>query len=144
MKSANPYLNFPGNTEQAFTHYSTVFGSELIDVLRFSDFGDNEMGIPEHELHKIAHVALPIGSNNLLMGTDTLESSPPLTNGNNFYVAVETETAEEAERVYTGLSEGGQPVMPLQPTVWAEKYGTCLDRFGVQWMVMYTGNAQFG
>lgn len=33
--------------------------------------------------------------------------------------------------------------MPLQKTDWAEKYGVCADKFGVQWMVNYTGNVQF-
>jgi PhnB protein len=141
MKSADPYLNFAGNTEEAFTFYRSVFGGEFVDLIRFGDFGNNEMGVPEHELDKIAHIALPLGGNRLLMATDTLQGWPPLQMGNNFYIALETDTADEADRLFGGLSQDGRTDMPLQPTSWAEKYGTCVDRFGVQWMVMYTGSA---
>ena len=143
MKTANPYLNFAGNTEEAFTFYRSVFGGEFLSVLRFRDFGDNPMGVPEHELDRIAHVALPLGEGNLLMGTDVLEGWPQLTVGNNLYVSLEAESGEEAERLFDGLSAGGRSEMPLQRTEWAEKYGTCTDRYGVQWMVMYTGSVQF-
>ena len=102
------------------------------------------MGAPESELDRIAHIALPLGKDNILMGTDVLHSMPvKLTVGNNFYIALEAESGEEAEALFNGLSAGGHIQMPLQPTAWAEKYGTCADRFGVQWMVSYTGSVQF-
>jgi PhnB protein len=143
MKSVNPYLNFPGNTEEAFDFYRSVFGGEFQAVVRFRDFGDNGMGAPERDLDKIAHIALPIGSG-LLMATDVLESwHRPLTVGNNYYITLEPETADEADRLFSALSAGGETEMPLQPTEWAEKYGSCIDRFGVQWMVSYTGTVQF-
>jgi PhnB protein len=144
MKSANPYLNFKGNTEEAFNFYKTVFGGEFLAVTRFKDFGDNEMGVPDRDLDKIAHIALPLGKDNVLMGTDVLESMPtPLTVGNNFYITLEPENEEEAEKVFNTLSAGGRIEMPLQTTQWAEKYGMATDRFGVQWMVNYTGNVKF-
>ncbi len=143
MKATNPYLNFAGNTEEAFTFYKSVFGGEFTDFLRFKDFGANEMEVPDNELDKIAHVALPLGANNLLMGTDALEGWEPVTFGNNYSITLEANTDEEAERLFNGLSDGGQNKMPLQRTEWAEKYGECADKFGVQWIVMYTGNVQF-
>ena len=144
MKSANPYLNFPGNTEEAFTFYRSVFGGDFLAVVRFRDFGDNAMGAPESELDRIAHIALPLGETNILMGTDVLGSQgQSLTMGNNFYITLEPESAEEAERLFGSLSGGGRVEMPLQQTEWAEKYGACADRFGVQWMVSYTGSVKF-
>lgn len=144
MKTANPYLNFAGNTEEAFEFYRSIFGGEFLGVTRFRHVGDNAMGAPEHELDKIANIALPLGKNGVLMGTDVLESwGRPLTIGNNFYITIETDSVEEADRLFDRLSEGGNPEMPLQRTEWAEKYGSCADRFGVQWMVMYTGSVQF-
>jgi PhnB protein len=144
MKAVNPYLNFAGNTEEAFTFYKTVFGGEFLGVLRFQDFPGNPMGTPEEDLDKIAHIALPLGPNNLLMGTDTLESAgQSLTVGNNSYIYLETDDAAEAERLFNGLSEGGRVEMPLQKSEWAEKYGVCTDKFGVQWMVSYTGSQTF-
>jgi PhnB protein len=143
MKAANPYLNFKGDTEEAFNFYKSVFGGEFQGVLRFRDMG-NPMGAPENELDKIAHIALPIGPNNILMGTDVLESwNKPFTVGNNFYITLEPETGEEAEKLFNALSAGGQVEMPLERTEWAEKYGACADKFGVQWMVNYTGAVQF-
>lgn len=143
MKTANPYLNFPGNTEEAFTYYKSVFGGEFVDFLRFKDFGGDEMGVPEKDRDKIAHVALPLGENNLLMGTDVVDESVSVTFGNNFYVTVETDSGDEADRLFSRLADGGKIEMPLEQTSWAEKYGACSDKFGVQWMVMYTGNVQF-
>lgn len=144
MKTANPYLNFEGNTEEAFTFYKSVFGGEFLAVIRFRDFGDNGMGVAEADLDKIAHIALPLGPDNVLMATDHLDSLPKeFVPGNNFSISLETDSVEEAERLFEALSEGGQIGMPLQKTSWAERYGMCVDRFGAQWMVNYTGDVQF-
>jgi len=143
MKTANPYLNFPGNTEEAFTFYKSVFGGEFLDVIRFRDFGDNPMGVPDNELDRIAHISLPVGPGNVLMGTDVLASWQPLNVGNNVSITLEAETDEEAATLFDGLSAGGRSKMPLQRTQWAEKYGECADQFGIQWIVMYTGNVEF-
>lgn len=143
MKTVNPYLNFPGNTEEAFTFYKSVFGGEFSDLLSFRDMGDNSMEVPDHELDKIAHIALPLGNDTLLMATDSLEAWEPLRPGNNFYIHLEAESAEEAERLFEQLSAGGSNNMPLQKTEWAEKFGECVDRYSVRWMVMFTGNVEF-
>lgn len=143
MKAVSPYLNFAGNTEEAFRFYQSVFGGEL-QIVRFSDFPDNSMGVPDKDLDKIANIALSLVGDNMLMGTDTLESfGQELTVGNNFSITLETDTAEEAEELFNKLSDGGDVEMPLAETEWAEKYGMCTDKFGVQWMVNYTGNKTF-
>lgn len=144
MRAANPYLNFAGNTEEAFNFYKSVFGGDFRTVVRFRDFGDNSMGIADDELDKIAHIALPLGADNLLMGTDVVKSMPKtLKFGNNFYITLEPESGDEAERLFNALSEGGEIEMPLQKTEWAEKHGSCADKFGIQWMIDYAGNVQF-
>jgi PhnB protein len=143
MKAVNPYLNFAGNTEQAFRFYQTVFGGEL-HIVRFKDFAGNTMGVPEKDLDKIAHIALPLLNDSMLMGTDTLDSfGQKLTAGNNFSITLETDSAEEAEQLFNALADRGKAEMPLAKTEWAEKYGMCTDQFGVQWMVNYTGDMQF-
>lgn len=145
MKTAHPYLNFSGNTEEVFNFYKSVFGVEFLSVVRFKDFGDNGMGVSEEDLNKIAHIALPLGNGVVLMGTDTVESmGKPLTMGNNFYITIDPESSEEADRLFNGLSSDGQIEMPLQKTEWAEKYGSLIDKFGVQWMINYEGNVKFG
>lgn len=144
MKAANPYLNFNGNTEEAFNFYKTVFGGEFLGLLRFRDFGETGMQVPEGDWDKIAHVALPLGNTNILMGTDVLESQgQTLTIGNNVYFNLEADSDEEADRLFNALADGGRVEMPLQKTEWAEKYGICADPFGVQWMVNYTGDVRF-
>lgn len=145
MKLANPYLNFNGNTEEAFNFYKSVFGGEFLAVIRFRDFPDNGMGVAQDDLEKIAHIALTLGKDNLLMGTDVVDSMrKKLTFGNNFYIAVEPDSGREAGELFDALSAGGRIEMPLQRTEWAEQYGVCEDRFGVQWMVNYTGSVEFG
>ncbi len=144
MKVANPYLNFHGNTREAFTFYKSVFGGEFNALITFKDSGGEAMKVPAKELDKIMHVALPIGNGNILMGSDILESQKrPVKAGNNFYIALEADNETEAERVFKGLSAGGKPEMPLQKTQWAEKYGMCVDKFGIGWMVSYTGNVRY-
>ena len=144
MKAVNPYLNFDGNAEEAFEFYRSIFGGEFLGVVRFRHFANDEMRVPEADLDRIAHIALPLGPNNTLMGTDVLESfGHKLSRGNNFAVQLETDSAAEATRVFDGLAEGGTVEMALQSTEWAEKYGSCADRFGVRWMVNYTGDVQF-
>ncbi|MCZ7597858.1 MAG: VOC family protein [Gammaproteobacteria bacterium] len=144
MKSVNPYLNFPGNSEEAFNYYKTVFGGEIMMIVRFRDFGDNGMGVAEEDLDKVAHIALPLGPDHVLMATDCVGSmGKNFIAGNNYYITLEADTGDEADRLFNALSDGGNVEMPLQRTEWAEKYGVCADRFGVQWMVSHTGEVQF-
>jgi PhnB protein len=147
VKTVNPYLNFDGNTEEAFNFYRSVFGGEFLQLVRFKDFGAgaNAMGdLNDDDLNKVAHVGLPLGDGQVLMGTDTLQSlGQKLEIGNNSYIAIEADSPDEAARLFDGLCEGGKVEMPLEAQPWTEKYGSCTDRFGVQWMVSYTGDAQF-
>lgn len=113
--------------------------------IEIRDMGGEAMGVPEKDLDGIANIGLPIGKNNVLMATDTVEAfGMELKTGNNFYIALETETAEEAKKVFAALSDGGSIEMELQKTEWAEIYGSLVDQFDVRWMVMYTGDVQFG
>jgi PhnB protein len=137
------YRGILADVEEAFRFYQTVFGGEL-HIVRFKDFAGNAMGVPDKDLDKIAHIALPLLNDNMLMGADTLESfGQKLTAGNNFSITLESDSAEEAEKLFNALADRGKVEMPLAKTEWAEKYGMCTDKFGVQWMVNYTGDVQF-
>lgn len=137
MAKVNPYLNFLGNTEEAFNFYKSVFGGEFTMVQRFSDTPEAEK-LPEADRNKIMHIALPIGDGSVLMATDALESmGQELKKGNNYYITLHAESREEADKLYNGLSADGKIEMPLQDTFWGAYFGIFADQFGVQWMITY-------
>lgn len=143
VSAVNPYLNFQGNTRQAFDFYRSVFGGDFAGVIRYADFPGN-MGVAESDLDKLAHIALPLGKGNLLMGTDVVgQYGKAFSPGNSFYITLSPDDAAEANRLFTALSADGQVEMPLQKTEWAELYGALVDKFGVQWMIDYTGSVKF-
>lgn len=143
VSAVNPYLNFQGNTQQAFDFYRSVFGGDFAGVIRYGDFPGG-MGVAESDRDKLAHIALPLGKGNVLMGTDVVGLyGKAFIPGNNFYITLSPDDAAEAHRLFDSLSAGGQAEMPLQKTEWAELYASVIDKFGVQWMIDYTGNVTF-
>jgi PhnB protein len=137
MPSINPYLNFAGKTEEAFNFYKSVFGGEFAMLQRFSDTPDADK-LPPGVKDKIMHVSLPIGKDNILMGTDACEEMGfNIKQGNNYHICIGAESREEADRLFNGLSEGGKVNMPLQDMFWGAYYGDMTDKFGIQWMVNY-------
>lgn len=136
MSSVSTYLNFAGNTEEAFNFYKQVFRTEFQgEIMRFRDVpseGDN-MKVEEKDL--VMHVSLPILGGHLIMGTDATEAMGFKINfGNNVYINLEPDTREETDRLFKVLSEGGKIETPLQDMFWGDYYGSCTDRFGVKWM----------
>ena len=138
MATINTYLNFNGNTEEAFNFYKSVFGGEFRTLQRLKDTPEADK-IPLNEQEKIMHVALPIGGN-LLMGTDVLESMPKVIFGTNSAISIDAASEEEANRLFNGLSTGGKIEMPLEKMFWGAYFGFFIDKFGVQWMVNYSFN----
>ncbi|KCZ71390.1 hypothetical protein ANME2D_02118 [Candidatus Methanoperedens nitroreducens] len=139
MTKLNTYLNFAGNTEEAFNFYKSVFGGEFSSVVRFKDMPMEGVNIPKEDENKILHISLPVGKDNVLMASDSLESlGQKLTQGNNVYISVHPESKEEADRIFNALSAGGTIEMPIADQPWGDYYGSFKDKFGVQWMVDYT------
>ena len=140
MPTINTYLNFNGNTEEAFNFYKSVFGGEFKMLQRLKDTPDSDK-IAANEQNLIMHVALPIG-NNVLMGTDVPSSMPQVVFGTNSSISIDAANKEEAEKLFNGLSSGGVVGMPLQQMFWGALFGFFTDKFGVQWMVNYNENEQ--
>lgn len=144
--AVNPYLNFNGNTEEAFNFYRSVFGGDFAMLQRFKEAPAELCGgsvLSESDGEKIMHVALPIGEGNVLMGTDSLDSmGRKLTIGNNFSISLSAEGEAEATRLFNGLSADGRVEMPLQQAFWGALFGMLTDKFGVQWMVSHDHNGQ--
>ena len=137
MPAVNPYLNFNGNTEEAFLFYKSVFGGEFIMLQRFKDVLEADK-LNDVDRDKIMHISLPIGRDTVLMATDALESMGQIVNfGNNFFISISTASEAEAEKLFYGLSNGGNVIMQLEKSFWGAYFGMFADRFGVQWMINY-------
>jgi PhnB protein len=135
MITINPYLNFKGNTEDAFNFYKSVFGGEFRMVQRFKDTPEAGQ-LSAGDQNKIMHIALPIGKDTILMGTDVLESAgQTLSPGDNVHLSVSTDSDAETKKIFTALSAGGKVTMPLDKMFWGSYFGMCTDKFGIQWMV---------
>ena len=140
MATINVYLNFPGNTEEAFKFYRTVFGGEFLRLQRFKDTSEKDR-VAAAEQEKIMHIQLQVAKNLVLHATDALESmGQKLKVGNNFSLLLETETKEESDQFFKSLSAGGKVDMPMQNTFWGAYYGMLTDKFGIQWMVNFELN----
>jgi len=138
MATVSTYLNFANQTEEAFNFYKSVFGTEFLgEIMRFKDIPPTEgmPPLPESDLNLVMHVALPILGGHLLMGTDAPESIGfKVKAGNNVYISLSPDTREETQRLFKGLSDGGTVEQELQDMFWGDYYGSCRDKFGVQWM----------
>jgi PhnB protein len=140
MARVSIYLNFPRNTEEAFLFYQTVFGGEFTNdgIARMGDVPPME-GVPpmtEEDKNLVMHVELEMMPGYYLMGTDAPESMGFNVNkGNNVNINLEPDTKPEADRLFKGLSEGGVVTMELQDVFWGAYFGSCTDKFGVNWMV---------
>ena len=139
MSKVSVYLNFPGTCEEAFNFYKGIFGGEFEGgIARFKDMppSADSAEVPAPAENQVLHVALPILGGFMLMGSDAPESMGfRLTAGNNTYINLETDSKEETDRLFSALSEGGEITMPLQDMFWGAYFGSCTDRFGIQWMV---------
>ena len=129
------YLTFEDNCREAFEYYRSIFGGEFRDIQAFRD-GPGDVKVPEDELDRIMHVSLPIGSS-VLMGSDTSAAfGPPPTMGDNFAISFEAESRERADEVFAKLSDGGSVRMPMEEAFWGGYFGSCTDRFGINWQVI--------
>jgi PhnB protein len=137
MPQINPYINFNGNAEEAFNFYKSVFGGQFSRIVRFKDLSSTEFPIPENEANKIMHIALPIG-NNILIANDVPEFMGRVNeNENRSKIAVSTESREEADKLFNGLSAGGNIEMPIADSPWGSYFGMFRDKYGIEWTVEY-------
>ena len=132
------YLNFAGNTEEAFNFYKSVFGGEFASVVRFKDMPIEGFTVPKEVEDKIMHIGLPIGKDQVLMGTDALESlGHKVVPGNNLHISIQADSKENADRFFAALSQGGKVEMPMADQPWGDYYGNFQDKFGIRWMINF-------
>jgi PhnB protein len=147
MGKVGTYLFYNRNTEEAFEFYRMVFGGDFVGgISRYGDLppGEGSMSVSEQDKELVMHISLPIIGGHMLMGSDISESmgfkSP--ASGDNVYIVLSPDTKEETERIFNGLSKGGNVEMALHDTFWGSYHGTCVDKFGVRWMFDFSYQAE--
>ena len=143
MATANVYLNFNGNCEEAFNFYKSVFGNEFTYIGRFGDMPESEdYKVQEESKNKIMHVSLPIGKS-ILMGSYTGgDWAPSFLQGNNFSISITGDSKDEADKLFNALAQDGKITMPLDHTFWGDYFGMLTDKFGINWMMSFNEKQQ--
>ena len=138
MTTINPWINFNGNAEEAFTFYKSVFGGEFTKVIRLKDIASPEFPVPEAEAEKIMLIALPIGKSNALMANDIPEIMGRVNeNENRSKISVSAESKEEADKLFNGLSVGGTVDGPIGDGPWGSYAGMFRDKYGIEWIIEF-------
>ncbi len=139
MSTLNPWINFNGNAEEAFTFYKSVFGGDFIKVVRFKDIASAEFPIPEKEANKIMYIALSIGTDNMLIANDVPEVMGKVNERENrSKILLRADSKEEADRIFAGLSEGGEVEGPMGDSPWGSYAGMFRDKYGIEWLIEFT------
>lgn len=139
MTTINPWINFNGNAEEAFTFYKSVFGGEFTKIIRFKDIATEEFPVPENEASKIMYIALPIGEGNVLIANDVPEILGIVNERENrSKIFVSTESKEEAERLFNGLSQEGEVEGPMGDSPWGSYAGMFRDKYGIEWIIDFS------
>jgi len=138
MRTINPWINFNGNAEEAFTFYKSVFGGEFTKIIRFKDLSGMDFQVPENEANKLMYIALPIGKQNVLIANDVPEFMGGVNeNENRSKIAVSAESREEAAQIFNGLSAGGAIEGPIGDSPWGTYAGMFRDKYGIEWIVEF-------
>jgi len=138
MRAINPWVNFNGNAEEAFTFYKSVFGGDFTKIIRFKDLASDEFPVAENEANKIMTIVLPLGKNNVLQGNDVPEFMGRVNeNENRSKISISAESREEADRLFNGLSAGGDVEGPMGDSPWGTYAGMLRDKYGIEWIVEF-------
>jgi PhnB protein len=139
MAIINPWINFYGNAEEAFTFYKSVFGGEFAKVVRFKDIASTDFKVAEKEENKIMHIALPIGTGTMLIANDVPEILGRVNERENrSKILVNTESKEEADRLFAGLSAGGEVEGPMGDGPYGSYMGMFRDKYGIEWIIEFS------
>lgn len=139
MALVNVYLTFNGNCEEAFIFYKSVFGGDFGYIGRYKDMPpQEEKPVDSNDAERIMHVSLPISKETVLMGSDTGgEWASNFSQGNNFSISINADSKTEADKLFNGLSAGGNVTMPMNKTFWGDYFGMFTDKFGINWMISF-------
>jgi PhnB protein len=128
---ADIYIFFDSNCREAFAFYEKLGIGTIQDMMTNKDAPPGQEYDPARA-DNVMHATLRIGESTV-MASDMPEGWYKKPQGYNIYLPAPT--VAEAERLFAALSEGGEVQMPLEKTFWAERFGACVDRFGIPWMI---------
>ena len=138
MRTINPWINFNGNAEEAFTFYKSVFGGEFAKIVRFKDLASAEFPVADNEANKLMHIALPIGKHNVLIANDVPEFMGRVNESENrSKISISAESREEADKIFNGLSAGGDIEGQIGDSPWGSYAGMFRDKYGIEWVVEF-------
>lgn len=138
MATLHPWINFNGNAEEAFTFYKSVFGGEFAKIVRFKDIASTEFPVPEKEENKTMYIALPIGTGTMLIANDVPEILGRVNERENrSKILVNTKSKEEADRLFTGLSAGGEVEGSMGGGPYGSYMGMFRDKYGIEWIIEF-------
>ena len=127
------YVNYNGNCREAFHFYEEELGGKILSKETFRQLPP-EANIPEERKDDILHAQMQLGGA-ILMGAD-IPNAQPMRSA---YLTLELESAEEAERIYKVLTDGGEIFMKMEQTFFAVRFAMLRDKFGASWMLLYRG-----
>jgi len=138
MKTINPWINFNGNALEAFTFYKSVFGGEFTKIVRFKDLSGPEFQVSENDADKLMYIGLPLGKHNVLIANDVPEFMGRVNeNENRSKIQVSTESREEADKIFNGLSAGGEVEGPIGDSPWGTYGAMFRDKYGIEWIIEF-------
>lgn len=144
MAGVSTYLNFQGNTEEAFNFYAQAFGNEILGIMRLGDMPMDEGApqIPDEQKNLVINIMLESIDGHMLMGSDAIEGmGPKYVQGTDVNICLMPDKREDADRLFAALSEGGEVYMPMEEQFWGDYYGTFADKFGKNWMINCSGKS---
>ncbi len=141
MKAINPWINFNGNAEEAFSFYRSVLGGEFTKIVRFKDLQSEEFVVGDEDANKIMYISFPVGQNNVLIANDVPAFMGRVNeNENRSKIHLAAGSREEADHIFEGLSAGGAIEGPIGDSPWGTYAGMFRDKYGIEWIVEFDPN----
>jgi PhnB protein len=141
MTTINPWINFNGNAEEAFGFYKSVFGGEFTKMIRFKDLASAEFPVGDADANKLMNITLAIGEGQMLIGNDVPEFMGKVNESENrSKIHVGVKSKEEAVKIFTELSAGGQTEVPGDASAPGDYFSMFRDKYGIEWVVEFNTN----
>jgi len=131
------YLNYGGNCRQAFEFYQEHLGGK-ITMLTTHGEQPGASNVPPDWSKAVLHARIDLGGTTILGADIPPDRFQPMRSA---YLSLMADSVENAERMYTLLSDGGQIFMPMEETFFARRFAMLRDRFGTSWMILHEREA---